>query len=252
MHRVFLLAAAAAAALVLAAPAWAPPRYANLALSVTARPTAFDGQAIRFSWLVHNRGPDSALDVFVRHRLPAGTTVLAVRPSQGTCSGTVDVECALGLMGHANRGNDAKATVEVLALADRSGLAASADVRSPSLAMDPVPDNDRAEAAVDVVPLTGPRPAADLVVDVRAPATAKVKRRFAYTVRVLNLGPDRAEEVRVGGRSVGGLGLGQARTVRVLVVPRRRGALRVAAAATVATRELAPADNRASSVVRVR
>ena len=161
--------------------------------------------------------------------------------------------CALGLMGHANRGNDAKASVEVTVLAERPGvIAGEAEVASASLAMELIPENNRSAAKVDVVPLAGPRPAADLVLELTAPRTARRGRRFAYTARVVNLGPDRADGVRLGSRSVGELGVGEARPLRLTTVAKRRGTLWILAAVTSATPDPTAASNRARAAVRVR
>jgi len=86
-------------------------------------------------------------------------------------------------------------------------LAASAHVSSATLALEILPENNDATASVDAAAYAGARPASDLTLSLVA-----VKKRVV-TVRVLNLGPDTAERVGVGGRTLGRLDVGDERVV---------------------------------------
>jgi len=199
-------AAAAGVSAVWCSAAWAPPRHADLRLALTpdrAHPAV--GEAVVFTAAVLNNGPDSALDTVVEAQLPAGATLLRAVPSQGRCAGAT---CNLGLMGYRNLAHDARAIVRYVMRVDAPGtLAASAHVSSATLALEILPENNDATASVDAAAYAGARPASDLTLSLVA-----VKKRVV-TVRVLNLGPDTAERVGVGGRTLGRLDVGDERVV---------------------------------------
>jgi uncharacterized repeat protein (TIGR01451 family) len=199
-------AATAAVSAVWCSAAWAPPRHADLRLALTPdRPRPAVGEAVVFTAAVFNNGPDSALDTVVEAQLPAGATLLRATPSQGRCTGAT---CNLGVMGYRNLAHDARATVRYVMRVDAPGtLAASAHVSSATLALEILPENNDASTTVDAAAFAGARPASDLTL-----ALVRVQQRVV-TVRVLNLGPDAAERVGVGGRSLGRLDVGDERVV---------------------------------------
>ena len=169
--RVGVVVATVVAAGVLASEAWAPPRYADLRVAVSAAPAAPSaGQVVVFTVRVHNAGPDSALETMLRYRVDGADVVRAVA-TQGTCAAGA---CALGLMGYRNAAHDARATVRLLVrAAEPRGIDVEAAASSASLAMEIEPDNTSAHASVSVVPYARPRPAADLalaLVSLRRPA----------------------------------------------------------------------------------
>ncbi len=206
--------------------------------------------------VVANKGPDSALDVMYRQTLPAGAQVVGARASQGSCRVEAEVACALGLMGRANQSNGATTTIELTLVAVLSGPISSGTMTtrgsasSASLAMELIPENTTAEASLDVAAYTGPLPAADLAVRLAAPKTAKRGRLVTAVASVWNIGPSTAEGVRLAGRSLGSLGVGESRTVKVTT--RAKPGLRFSVRAVAATPDPQPRNDSAVALVRVR
>jgi len=58
----------------------------------------FAGSNAQFTITVTNAGPSSATNVHVLDTLPAGTTFVSAVPSQGSCSGTITVDCNIGTL----------------------------------------------------------------------------------------------------------------------------------------------------------
>jgi len=56
------------------------------------------GGVLTYSIGVANAGPDAAQQTILTDPLPAGVTLLAVSPSQGSCSGTTTLTCDLGTL----------------------------------------------------------------------------------------------------------------------------------------------------------
>jgi len=54
------------------------------------------GLPVAYTLTVNNAGPASAAGVTVTDVIPAGTAFVSATPSQGSCSGTITVTCALG------------------------------------------------------------------------------------------------------------------------------------------------------------
>jgi hypothetical protein len=223
---------------VLCAQAWAPPRFADLRVTIAATPAAPSaGQVVAFAVGVHNAGPDSALDTMLDLRVEGGELVRAVA-TQGRCSAE---RCALGLMGYRNAAHDARATVRVLVRTGDSGaVSLAAAASSESLAMEITPENTSARREVTVSPALDARPAADVAL-----ALVALTKRVA-TYRVTNHGPDAAEAVVAAGARVGRLAAGEERSLRIRYAKPGR------AVATVrsATRDPTPGNDRVA--VRVR
>lgn len=111
------------------------------------------GTALTYQINVTNHGPSGALSVAVVDTLPAGVTLVSAMSSQGSCSGTTTVSCAIGSLV-----KDASASVTIVvnvdgALVHNAGapttITNSAGVSSP--ASDPNPGNNNAMAATRVV-----------------------------------------------------------------------------------------------------
>jgi uncharacterized repeat protein (TIGR01451 family) len=81
------------------APTSPPPPRIDLAITKAAAPNpATLGQAITWTIVVKNNGPDQATGVTVGDAVPAGTSLVSVATSQGSCKSGAMVECDLGSM----------------------------------------------------------------------------------------------------------------------------------------------------------
>ncbi len=67
----------------------------GLALRATPRPATV-GQPLTYTLVVRNRSSVDATNVVVTDRLPARSTLVSATPSQGSCTGSAPVSCALG------------------------------------------------------------------------------------------------------------------------------------------------------------
>ncbi|HEY5595011.1 MAG TPA: DUF11 domain-containing protein, partial [Nitrospiria bacterium] len=98
--------------------AFAPaPPVADLAIALTDSPDPVTaGNNLTYTITVTNDGPDAATDAIVTDTLPAGVTFVSSSASQGSCSGTNTVTCALGTID-----NGAEATVSIVATSGTAG-----------------------------------------------------------------------------------------------------------------------------------
>ena len=179
-----------------------PAPGADLALTKTASSaTAHPGGQVTFVLAVRNQGPREATGVTVQDPIPSGLFVQSAQPSQGTCTLTVEqVVCGLGSL---VSGGQALVSVTYTVAADASGtLVNEADVFGDQ--PDPDPANNIARSAITITPLPvappdpGPQPIANLVVTKHVNhATALVRQRLTYTIKVTNTGPNAAHDVQV-------------------------------------------------------
>jgi uncharacterized repeat protein (TIGR01451 family) len=73
-----------------------PPATADLSITKTDSPDpAIVGNNLTYSIAVHNFGPDPATSVMVTDTLPGNVSFVSATPSQGSCSGTATVNCAV-------------------------------------------------------------------------------------------------------------------------------------------------------------
>jgi uncharacterized repeat protein (TIGR01451 family) len=86
----------------------------GLALKATPRPATV-GQPLTYTLVVRNRSSVDATNVVLTHRLPARSTFVSATASQGTCTGTGPVNCALGTLA-------AGATAQVTVVVQPTGL----------------------------------------------------------------------------------------------------------------------------------
>ena len=63
------------------------------------------GVNVTYTLTVTNNGPQSATGVMLSDPLPAGMTFVSAVPSQGSCTGTAIVTCALGVMANGGSAN---------------------------------------------------------------------------------------------------------------------------------------------------
>lgn len=69
----------------------------RITMSDAPDPVAVNG-TLTYTIAVTNLGPDAATNVRVTDTLPSGTTLLSAATTQGSCSGTTTVTCALGTL----------------------------------------------------------------------------------------------------------------------------------------------------------
>jgi uncharacterized repeat protein (TIGR01451 family) len=132
--------------------------------------------------VVTNNGPEAADGVTVTNLLPAGFTLLAALPSQGTCSSQpAQLSCSLGRVEAG-----ASATVRVSVRPDALGMFTNVASIATS-GRDPAGGNDTAQIAVEVVP------GADLAVNALAPTTNVIVGDDVVSVfSITNRGPSSA------------------------------------------------------------
>jgi uncharacterized repeat protein (TIGR01451 family) len=74
-----------------------PSVAADLVLSMTDSPDPVSaGSPLTYTLMVRNNGPDAATDVHATDTLPTGMLLGSVSTTQGACTGTSTVDCALG------------------------------------------------------------------------------------------------------------------------------------------------------------
>ena len=98
-------------------------RNADVSLSMAGPATVALGTIgvnVTYTLTVTNSGPLSATGVIVSDPLPAGMTFISAAPSQGSCTGTAIVTCALGVMA-----NGGSATVTIVAMNTSMGTKAN-------------------------------------------------------------------------------------------------------------------------------
>jgi hypothetical protein len=195
-------------ALAFPALAWAPPRFADLRAVLAASPLPVVGQIVLITASEHNRGPDSVLDGTLVTTIPDGLTLLAAKPTQGTCTGTATVSCAFGLLGRQNQAFDAVASVRLLVRIDRPGaFPVTAEASSGPSSTDVIPDNNAAGRVVFARQYTGSRPYGRVHLKLVSATPRKV------VVRLTGLGPDDAQGVVVDRERVGRLSPAEERTL---------------------------------------
>jgi uncharacterized repeat protein (TIGR01451 family) len=134
------------------APITVTAAQADLALTKSDAPDPVQvGQMFTYTIGVHNNGPDAADAVTVSDTLPAGVTLGTVTPSQGSCSGTATISCALGTLAN---GADATVTIAVTPTVANPALANTATVTTST--NDPDTANNNATATTAVQPANQP------------------------------------------------------------------------------------------------
>jgi uncharacterized repeat protein (TIGR01451 family) len=119
--------------------------------------------------------------------LPAGLAFVSATPSQGSCSGTTSVSCALGSIA---AGGTASVVIKVKPTVDVAGQPVE-NCATVAAANDNAPGNDEGCVTVDV------RRQADLSITKQADPVAIVGQDLVYTIKVVNNGPNAATDVVV-------------------------------------------------------
>jgi len=155
-------------------------------LSATPNPVA-PNAALTYTATITSAGTQTATGVVLTDALPLGATFVSAVASQGYCSGTAVVSCALG-----DLASGASATVQISVLPTLTGLLSNS-VSVTSIEADVNPVNNVANSGVVV---EVPVPAADVGVTVTgSPNPVKLLSNVTYTIKVNNSGPDTANTV---------------------------------------------------------
>ena len=154
------------------------------------RPTALEGDQVTFTVTVVNNGPATATGVTVSDRQPAGLLFETVTPSRGSYS------AATGAWDLGTLTNGESATLSIDAtVGEGTGGETLENVASAAQLTEQGddPENNEAFAFVDVG-----RRVADIVVTKKADrAEAIESEEVVFTISVLNVGPDRADQIVV-------------------------------------------------------
>jgi uncharacterized repeat protein (TIGR01451 family) len=167
-----------------------PPIEPKVGLSMTKTPSASQvptGGQVMYTLVVENKGPSDARDVKVSDALAAGLSLVAAKPSQGSCSTDGGrVACSLGSL-------RADGSAHVLVTATIT--ATSGCVTNGSL----VTSGDKSASATALVCVQPPPQASfDLSVTKKANhRTVYIGQRTTYTIEVTNKGPDAAPNTEV-------------------------------------------------------
>jgi uncharacterized repeat protein (TIGR01451 family) len=163
------------------------PPTADLAISKSDSPDPVTvGNNVTYTITVTNNGPATATGVNVSDMLPAGETFVSVTPSQGSCTGTSTISCALGSLA-----NGGSATVTLVVTPTQTGgisntASVAANELDPNL-------NDNSATQVTTVNAV---PSADLsVTKSDSPDPVTVGNNLTYTITVTNKGPSTATGV---------------------------------------------------------
>lgn len=87
---------------------------ADVLITKGASPTVLKaGGDVTFTLTVTNVGPSEASNIEINDPLPSGLEVKSITPSQGTCTGTTTIVCAIGTLGATAPTNTATVTIVV-------------------------------------------------------------------------------------------------------------------------------------------
>ncbi|GIW35498.1 hypothetical protein [Meiothermus sp.] len=231
-------------------------------------PRANPGDAVRYTLTVTNNGPDAATSVTLTDALPSG---LGEARSEGARLEGSTLTWNLGRMGPGER-----RTVQVEAIAESLGTwVNTAEVRAAE--EDPTPENNRAQARLEVVAPTPPprQPEVELALTKTVqPARLELGQNATYTLTVRNNGPDGATGVVLTDRlpvglefisatpapvregntltwNIGGLASGASLSFSVVVRGQVAGERTNQASVRSSERDLDPANNQAQATLEV-
>jgi large repetitive protein len=122
------------------------PGPTDVSIVKTASPTtAPQGDTATYTLTVTNNGPGTATGTTVTDVLPAGTMLLSVNTSQGTCSGTTTVICNVGILAPA-----ANATIAILVRLPQTVGPLSNTATVTTANVETAPANNTSTAVLDI------------------------------------------------------------------------------------------------------
>jgi uncharacterized repeat protein (TIGR01451 family) len=155
---------------------------AGLSVTSTGTAAAFGGDALAYTVVVRNAGPDAADAVVLADTLPGDLTAATFTTSAGTCSlASGTLTCQLGTLA---AGGSATVNIAGTLSATTAATSASNTASVTSSTDDSTTADNSATTTTAVTPL------ADLTVStLTGPATAFPGTTLTYTITVSNLGP---------------------------------------------------------------
>lgn len=242
----------------------------DVAATLTATPNPVAPNAtLTYTATLTSAGTQTATGVVLTDALPLGVNFVSAVPSQGYCTGTAVVSCALG-----DLASGTSATVQITVIPTVTGLLSNS-ISATSIEADVNPVNNTANSSVTVAV---PVPIADMGVTMTStPNPVKRLSNVTNTLSVNNSGPDTADTVTVtnsvpygmtfvsastsqgycyGTTTVvcllGPLASGANASVTVVMQARLRGTVTSVAKVTTTTKENNTANNSASVKISVK
>lgn len=162
----------------------------DVAATLTATPNPVAPNAVlTYTATITSAGTQTATGVVLTDALPLSATFVSAVASQGYCTGTAVVSCALG-----DLASGASATVQITVIPTATGLLSNS-VSVTSIETDVNPTNNTANSGVVV---EVPVPTADVGVSMTGtPNSVKRLSNVTYTIKASNSGPDSATAVIV-------------------------------------------------------
>lgn len=153
---------------------------ADLSIAETVTPTQTQpGGSLTYTITANNGGPSDATGVAITDTLPIGVTLQSATSSQGTCSGTTSIACAIGTVT-----NGSTVTVTVVVQVTGAGSLVN-NVAISANETDPVTANNSASLTTSSI-------GADLVLSVNAPTGVLFGQDQPYMFTIYNNGPNDA------------------------------------------------------------
>jgi uncharacterized repeat protein (TIGR01451 family) len=178
---------------------------ANLGVTLTDAPDPVNlGSNLTYTAQVSNGGPDNATSVGLTDVLPASATFVSASAGCTYVGATSTVSCSLGSIA-----NGATAPVSITAKPGTAGTLQNT-VSVSGAQSDPAPGNNDATATTTVNSVGG----ADIHVTGSAPEPVNTSAGFAYTIQVLNQGPNTATAVTLSDVIPANAGFGSASTTQ--------------------------------------
>ncbi|MFZ5876473.1 MAG: DUF11 domain-containing protein [Nitrospirota bacterium] len=162
---------------------------ANLSIIKSASPNpVLAGQPLTYTITVGNAGPSTATGVTVNDTLPASVTLVSATSTQGSCTGTTAISCAIGTLA-----NGASATVTIVVTPGASAVGTLSNTATVTSSVnDPNTSNNTSTTSSTV------NPAANLsLTKSDSPDPVLAGQNLTYTILVTNNGPSAATGVTV-------------------------------------------------------